>query len=111
MYLSVTFCGPGDISRLCIRVIVSRRCWPVSVCDITLDPCVSVPGIHPSNPMPASGHIRPENGMLIVAPNRCSETENADVIFQVIIHSHAKGMKSVISIFQRYQQHKCVTHA
>ena len=33
------------------------------------------------NPMPASDYTRPGNGMIIVAPNRCSETENADVIF------------------------------
>ena len=58
--------------------------------------------------MPASGHTRPGNGMIIVAPNRCSETENAGVIFQVIIHNYAKGIKSAISLFQRYQQHKCV---
>ena len=59
--------------------------------------------------MPASGHTRPGNGVIIVAPNRSSETENADVIFfQEIIHNHAKEMKSVISLFQRYQQHKSV---
>ena len=39
----------SNISRLRIRVIMSRRCRPVSVCDITLDPCVMMarqcPGI------------------------------------------------------------------
>ena len=29
----------------------------------------------------AIGHTRPGNGMIIVAPNRCLETEDADVIF------------------------------
>ena len=69
----------------------------------------SASGIQPSNPMPDSGHTRP--GMVWLLWYQIGvRTQRTRMwfLFQVNMHNHAKRMKSVISLFQRYQQHKCV---
>ena len=52
-------------------------------------------GISPSNPMPRQIGVRRRRTRMW--------------FFQVILHNHAKGMKSVISLFQRYQQQRYVS--
>ena len=58
------------------------------------------------NPMPANGHIRPGMEWLLWYQTCVQWPTTRMWFFQVIMHNHAKGMKSVISLFQRYEQHK-----
>ena len=62
--------------------------------------------------MPAIDYTRPGNGMIIVAPNRCSETENADVtFFEYIYITMTKEWNKSFNYFNVINNINVLTHA
>ena len=101
------------LAGLRIRVTVSRRCRPVSVCD-SHSWCLRNDGdavpleFNPLTQCLLVATPAPGTEWLLWHQIGVRRRRTRMWFYKVIIHNHAKGMKSVMSLFQRCQQNKCV---